>query len=123
MIMGASGGEALLIADPALVGRRDLHILAVLRDRAPGHLNAFCLQSVRDLLVGQWMPGIFLLDHLFNAPLQDEQWGSGSRRALDCFGEEIPQFENALRRVGILARDSAADGRRMHADFLGYFLD
>ena len=45
------------------------------------------------------------------------------RRSLHGFREEVAQFENALRRVGVLARDRAADGRRVNADLLGHILD
>src|SRR5713101_5521186 len=44
-------------------------------------------------------------------------------RAVHRFAEEGAQFEHALRGVRVLAGHRAADGRGMHADFLGDFLD
>src|SRR5277367_821038 len=80
---------------PALVGARDAHIFPVFRDRAASDLDALRLQDAGDLLVGQGPGGIFFLNELFYAALQDEQRSVAALGAVYAFAEEVPQFKYA----------------------------
>src|SRR5450631_4734315 len=97
-----------LFADASLVRRWNAHVLAVFRDGAASHLYAFGLQALRDVFVGEWMGCILLFDHLFDAPLQNQQRSPAARRSLHCFREKVAQLEDALRRMRVLARNRAA---------------
>src|SRR5436305_6417638 len=112
-----------LFFDPALVRAGDAHVFAVFGNCPPGHLDALRLQDPCDLLVGQGAAGIFFLDELFDAALQDQQRRSAAFRSLHALAEEVAQLENALRRVSILAGHRPAYRGRMHADFFGHLLD
>src|SRR5579883_1611884 len=118
-----AGGTPALLFHSALVGTRDAHVLAVFRNRAASDLDALRLKDAGDLLVGQRPGGIFFFDQLLDAPLEDQQRGVAALGPLHAFGEEVPQFEHALGRVGVLVGHRAADGGGMHADFFGHLLD
>src|ERR1700674_2208159 len=115
--------NAFLLLYSALVSARDAQIFPVLRDRATSDLDALRLQDTGDLLVGERPGRIFFLNELFDAAFEDEQRRVAALRTVHAFAEEVPQFKYALGSVGILAGHGAADGGRMHADFLGHLLD
>src|SRR5690349_9485523 len=97
-----------LFFDPALVRAGDAHVFAVFGNCPPGHLDALRLQDPCDLLVGQGAAGIFFLNELFDAALQDQQRRSSAFRSLHALAEEVAQLENALGGVSILAGYSPA---------------
>src|SRR5579864_1168190 len=118
-----AGETPALLLYSALVGTRDAHVLPVFRNRAASDLDTLRLKDAGDLLVGQRSGWIFFFDELLDAALQDQQRRVAAFGALHAFGEEVPQFEYALRSVGIFIRHRAADGGRMHADFFSHLLD
>src|SRR5450755_1678379 len=104
-----------------LMSGRNPHILAVLGDGTAGDFDTFSLQTFGDLLVGQWMHGILLLNHLFDPTLQNQKRRGATAGTLDGLGEKVSELEDALWGVRVFVRNGAADGGRMHADLLGYF--
>src|SRR3990170_1954951 len=88
--------------------RKDLELVSVLRDRAPGERDAFLGESVGDLLIGQWMTGILRLDHPLDLVLHAER----------C-GEEVTERDHLPGGDHhVLLRGGAADGGLVHADQL-----
>src|SRR5580698_720082 len=112
-----------LVLHSALVGARDAHVFPVLRDRAASDLDALRLEDAGDLLVGQRPGWVFVLDELLDPALQDQQRGATALRTVDALAEEVAEFENSLRSVCVFIGYGPADGRRMHADLFGDFLD
>ena len=108
---------------PALVRAGDAHVFAIFRHGAAGDVNAVVVELLGDLIVGERLGAVFFLDHFLDQALQREQRHAAALGTVDGFAEERAQLEHALRRVRVLAGDGAADGRRMHADFFGDFLD
>src|SRR5215471_9616010 len=102
--------------------RRNAHVFAIFGDRTTSDLDTLPLQTLGYLFVCERTGGILLLDHLFDHAFQDQQGSGRSSRTLHGFGEKVPQLKNALRRVRVFARNSPADGRWMHPDFLGDLL-
>src|SRR5271167_3454919 len=66
-----AGGDSAL--DPALVRARDAHVFAVLGDRPAGYVDAAIVQLFCDLLVGQRLGAVFLIDHFLYHALQRQQ--------------------------------------------------
>src|SRR6266852_2639878 len=97
-------------ANPPLMSGRYAHIFAVLGDGTARYLDALGLQALSDVFVGQGMGRVLLFDHLFDSPLQDQKRSGAAGWPLDGFREKITQFKNALRRVCIFIRHSAAHG-------------
>src|SRR5579883_83527 len=120
---GARTRACRLVSDPALVSRRDFHVLAVLGYRTSSDVDALTLEQHGDLFVGERFRAVLILDHLLHLALQQQQRSTAAGGTLHGFREEIAQLENTLRRMHILAGHGAADGRRMYADFFGDFLD
>ena len=83
-------------------------ILTILRDAAACNGNPLVLEHLRNPVVGQRVLWIFLLDELPDLSLDDQQRRFISHRPIHGFGKEITQFEDALCRVRILVRHSAA---------------
>src|SRR5262249_21573018 len=110
------GGTPLLLLHAPLVCAGDTHIFPVLGHRTTGHLDALRLQDAGNLFVGQRARWIFCVDELLDPPFENEQRSVAALRPLHAFGEEVTQLEDSLRRVGVLARNRAADGRWMHTD-------
>src|SRR5215470_1392163 len=102
---------------------RDFHVFTVLGYGTAGYLNALRLQNARDLFIGQRLGWIFVFDQLFYATFENQKRCIPAFRSIDALAEEISQLEHALGRVRVLVGNRAADGRRMHADLLGNFLD
>src|SRR6266849_7182961 len=119
----AGGTPALLFLYPALVRARDAHVFPVFGYRAASDLDSLGLKNPGDLLVGQRTAGIFFIDELLDAALEDQQRRVAALGALYALAEEISQLEYALRSVGVLAGHGTAYGGRMHADFFGHLLD
>ncbi len=63
---------ALLIPHPALMRRRNLHILTVLGHRTAGNVDAFPLKHRGDLLIGERLNLILVIDHLLHLALQNQ---------------------------------------------------
>src|ERR1700751_3473821 len=97
-----------LLLHSAVVGTRDAHVLPVFRNRAASDLDTLRLKDAGDLLVGQRPGWIFFVDELFYTALQDQQRSIAALRALHALGEEVPQFEHALRSMGVLVGHRAA---------------
>ena len=105
------------------MGTGNAKIFAIFGDGAARDLNAFFAEAFGDLLVGEWVRGVFVVNHFFNASLERKQRHFAALRPVHGFAEEIAELEDALRRVDIFIGYGAADGGRMHADFFGDFLD
>src|ERR1700687_2069160 len=105
------------------MGARNLHIFPIFRDRSPRDLDTLRLQNAGDLFVSERAAWIFFFDQFLYAAFQDQERSAATLGPLHALREEIPQFENALRRVDIFIGDRAADGGRMHADLFGNFFD
>ena len=60
----------LLTLHSSAVRAGDAQILAIFRDGAARHLNAFFAEPLGNLFVGERMRGVFILDHLLHAALQ-----------------------------------------------------
>src|SRR5579863_9105318 len=112
-----------VVAAPALMRGRDIHILAVFRDGAPGELDALRLKHRGELVVGERMTRIFVFDQLADLAFEHEQRRVGAFRAVGTFGEKETQLKNALGRVRILVGDGAAYGGRMDAYLFGDLFD
>src|SRR5258708_24300182 len=85
-----------LLPSPSLMRGRNLHVFAIFCHRAPRHVDTLPLKQRRDMVVGQRLRTVFLVDHLLYLSFQNEQRHCASRRPLDRFGEEISQLENSL---------------------------
>src|SRR5438270_7734308 len=101
-----------LILHTPLVRAGNLHVLTILRHRAPCDVNALRLQNARDLFVSERTAGIFLIDELLHSSLQNHQRGSATFGTVHTLAEEIAQFINTLRGVHVLIGHRAAYGRR-----------
>ena len=64
--------QCSLSADPALMGTRNLEILPVLCDGAPGDADALTLQNDSQLVIRQRFLRIFVLDQLLDLPLEQQ---------------------------------------------------
>src|SRR6266545_118368 len=99
-----------------LVGRGDLQLFAVFRDRAPREHQPFLLQDADDLGVAERLARFFVLDDLPDPLLDRDRRDALAVRAADPAVEEVFQLEHALRRVHVLVIDDPADGGLVHAD-------
>ena len=104
----------------ALVGRGDLELLAVFRDRAARQDQALALKDADDLGIAQRLARVFVLDDLPDPLLDRDRRHAFAERAADPAVEEVLHLEHALRRVHVLVGDDAADGRFVHADVVGH---
>src|SRR5512138_2039395 len=68
----------------ALVGRRDLQLFAVFRDRAPRQDQSFLLQDADDLGIAQRFARIFVLDDLSDALLDGDRRNTFPVRAAEA---------------------------------------
>src|SRR6516165_8631859 len=57
----------------ALVCAGDPHVFPVFRHRPPCYLDSVFFELLRNLLVGERLRGVFLIDHLLHQPLQGQQ--------------------------------------------------
>src|SRR5882672_4008997 len=105
------------------MGAGNAHVFPVLGNGAARDLNALRLQDAGELLIGQRTAGIFLVDQLFDAALEDQQRRVTALGALYAFAEEVTQLENSLWRVRVLAGYGTAHGGGMHSDFFSHLLD
>src|ERR1700733_8297870 len=112
-----------LIANSALVGAGYAQIFAVLGHRAAGDVNALSLQHTGNQIIGEGLARIFFINQFLDLAFKQHQRSAASLRPMNAFGEKETQLKNALRSVHILARNRAADSRRMDADFFRHFLD
>src|SRR6185295_16536601 len=108
-----------LIQNFTLIRGRDLQFFAVLGDGAAREDQAFALEDADDLGVAQRLAGVFVLDDLPDALLDRDRRDALAVRAADAAVEEVLHLEHALRRVHVLVRHDAADGRLVHADVVG----
>src|SRR6266478_3485877 len=116
-------GRGRSVFNPALVGAGDAHVFAIFCDRAARDVNAGIVELFGNLIVGERLGAVFFLDHFLDQALEREQRHAAAFRTVNRFAEEGAQFQHALRGVRVLASHRATDRRRMHADFLGDFLD
>src|SRR5689334_13667484 len=84
------------VANAPLMGGRNFHVLAVFGNRPPGNIDPLALQQGGDLLVGERLCAVLVLDHLLYLAFQQEQRGGPAGGSLHGLGEEITEFENAL---------------------------
>ena len=120
---GAAGHGGFLTLDPSAMGAGNAEVFAIFGDGAARDLNALFAEALGDLLVGERVRGVFIVNHFFDAALERKQRHFAALRPVHGFAEKIAELEDALRRVDIFIGDRAADGGRMHADFFGDFLD
>src|SRR5271155_4441130 len=69
----AAGHGGFLTLDPSAVGAGNAEIFAIFRDGAARDLNAFLAEALGDLLVGEGVRGVFVINHFFHATLEGEQ--------------------------------------------------
>src|SRR6187402_3987164 len=93
----------------ALVGSRDLQLLAVLRDGATREHQPFLLEDADDLRVAERLARILVLDDLADALLDRDRRDAFPIRAADAAVEKVFQLEHALGRVHVLVVDDPAD--------------
>src|ERR1051325_2398753 len=98
-----------LILDAAIVGTRNSQVGPILGDGAAVYCDALLAKNIRDLIIGQRSSLVLLLNHFFDFAFENEQGNCGTGRPIHGFGEEVPQFENSLRRMSVLGSDGAAD--------------
>src|SRR6266540_4163785 len=98
----------------------DFQLYAVGRYRPPREHQPFLLQDADDLRVAERLARVFVLDDLPDPLLDRDRRDALAVRAADPAVEEILHLEHALRRVHVLVRDHAADGRFVHADVVGH---
>src|SRR6058998_2726671 len=96
--------------------REDAHQLAVLGDRAARDVDLLLAEHLRDVLVAERLLGILLLDDLADLLLDALRAHLRALATAQARGEEVLELERPLRRVHVLARGRAADGRLVHAD-------
>ena len=92
----------LALAAAALVGARNIHILAVLGHGATGELNALGLEHGGKLVVGQRMTGILFLDELAHLALEHQKRRVGALRPVRPFGEKEAQLDFQAGELRIL---------------------
>src|SRR5271170_4462194 len=119
----AAGHGGFLTLDPSAVGAGNAEIFAIFRDGAARDLNAFLAEALGDLLVGERVRGVFIINHFFDAALEREQGHFAALRTVHGFTEKITELQDALRRVDVFIGYRAADGGRVHADLFGDFFD
>src|SRR5215211_3139350 len=107
------------VEDLPLIGGRDLQLFAVLGDGAPREHEPLALQDADDLRVAQRLARILRLDDLANPLLDRYRRDALAIGTADPAVEEVLHLEHALRRVHVLVRHDAADGRFVHADIVG----
>src|SRR5688572_30840508 len=94
-----------------LVRGGDVQRLAVLRDRAARDRDALLLlQELGQLVVRERVLRVLLLDQLLDALLDRGLAGLLAGGVGGAAGEEVAQAQDAVRGLGVLARDRAADG-------------
>src|SRR4051812_24850517 len=79
----------ILFANAPLMSRGNFHVLPIFGDSAPGHIDAFGLETCGDLFVSERMSRVFFVDHLLDLALQQQQGGLAARGSLYRFGEEV----------------------------------
>src|ERR1041385_513654 len=107
------------VQDLALIRCRNLQFFPVLGNRPARELESLALQDADDLRVAQRLSRVFLLDDLPDPLLDRHRRDRLAVGAGDAAVEEVLHLEHALRRVHVLVRDHAADGRFVHADVVG----
>src|SRR5262245_35788088 len=116
---GCASSQRPLVQNLALVGRRNLELLAVFRDGSSRELEPLALQDVDDLRIAQRLARILLFDDLPDSLLDRHRGHRLAVRARNAAVEEILHLEHALRRVHVLVRDDTADRGLVHADVVG----
>src|SRR5436305_6764602 len=96
-----------LVAHTALMCRRNFHVFSILRHGAPGDLDTLGLQPSGNLFIGERVSRVFLFNHFLYSTFYDQQRRVAARWTLNAFRKEVTQFENALRRVGVLISDGS----------------
>src|SRR4051812_40272089 len=93
-----SAGPALYRSRPgaALMCAGNLQVFAILRDAATSHGDAFVLQHLCDLVVGERILWILFVDELSNLALHDQERGFISHWPIHGFGKKVTQFEYSL---------------------------
>src|SRR2546427_4458909 len=112
-----SGPEATLMST------WNFQIFPIFRDATARNGDALFFQHLSNLLVGQGVPRIFVLDVPLDLALDNQQRRSVPHWTIYCFGKKEPQLEHTLGRVREFVGDGPADGRWMHADFLSDIFD
>src|SRR5215207_9910622 len=107
----------------ALARAGDRHLVAVLRHGAARQLDALLGQNLDDLVVGDGVVRVLLLDQLLDPELDDAGRDLLALLVQHALGEEAAQLDDALRRVRVLAVDDARDGREVHPRVLGHVLE
>src|SRR5262245_64215044 len=94
-----SSTRMVSVQDLALIGRRDLELLAVLRDRAAREHQPLLLEDADDLRVAQRLAGVFVLDDLPDPLLDRDRRHAVAVGAADPAVEEELHLEQSLRSV------------------------
>src|SRR5438093_11707149 len=98
-----SGPEATLMST------RNFQIFPIFRNTTARNGDALLFQHLGNLLVGQGVSRIFVLDVLLDLTLDNQQRGSTPQRTIYCLGKKEPQLEHTLGRVREFVGDGPAD--------------
>src|SRR5260370_12534417 len=99
--------------------RKNAELIAVLGDRATRDADAFALEHLDDLLIGQRVLGRLVVDELLNLCLDGPSARVLARRGRQTAREEELQRQQAARCLHVLLVGHAADGALVHADDVG----
>jgi len=89
-----------LSLDPALVGAGDAQIFAILGDGAARDADAAVGQHLGDVIVGERVRAVFLIDHFLDQPLERRQ---GHSRALGPFTDSLKNERSSITPCGVCA--------------------
>lgn len=99
---------------------RDVKDVSVFGNGAACDLDAFAFEEFDDLLIGEWIAGIFVGDHLLDL-FFDRQAGDivAAVGGLEAGGKEELEFKDALWGVDVFVGGDATDGGLVHFDVFG----
>ena len=97
---------------------RNVQLLPILGDGAPGDFNASFSKAFNQFVIRQWLGLIFIVDDLLQLRLHGGPTHRVAGIGLRTTGEEHTQRVNAPRGLEILFADRAADGRHVDTELV-----
>jgi len=79
------GADSTSMPNAALMRTRDVHVLAILGHRSASYVDSLRLQDLCDLIVGERLARVFVLDQLFHFSLQQHERRPGALRPIHSF--------------------------------------
>jgi hypothetical protein len=116
LALGRRSGSGVVTTQ---VAREQAEFLAVFCHGAPGDGEAFFLQLGHELLITERLGAVLHVDQIGNHLLDAGIGDRGSAVGLVTGGEEIFEFENAVRGLDVFVRDGPAHGRLVDPDDIG----